>query len=92
MQHRLRRAIATRMCPALDDMPGTYPPYVPASARPTWYALPLRYEPTELGGLPIRRFLEPYTPRVPWKRTCRDPPARLDTHPLFQRPGALLPG
>ncbi|MFE6491797.1 DegT/DnrJ/EryC1/StrS family aminotransferase [Streptomyces sp. NPDC057748] len=87
-----RRAIAARMCAALDDVPGVYPPYVPASARPTWYALPLRYEPAELGGLPIRRFLDALDAEGAVEADLPGSTCPLGTHPLFQHPGALLPG
>ncbi|MEU9497879.1 DegT/DnrJ/EryC1/StrS family aminotransferase [Streptomyces sp. NPDC048196] len=50
-------AIATRVCAALDGVPRIRVPYVPASARPPWYVLPLRYESAELGGLSLQRFL-----------------------------------
>ncbi|MER5618888.1 DegT/DnrJ/EryC1/StrS family aminotransferase [Streptomyces sp. NPDC002215] len=87
-----RRAIAARMCAALDDVPGVYPPYVPASARPTWYALPLPYEPAELGGLPIRRFLDAWHAKGAVEADLPGSTCPLGTHPLFQHPGALLPG
>ncbi|WKX70832.1 DegT/DnrJ/EryC1/StrS aminotransferase family protein [Streptomyces sp. XD-27] len=87
-----RLAIAARMCEALDDVPGVYPPYVPASARPAWYALPLRYESAELGGLPIRRFLDAVHAEGAVEADLPGATCPLGTHPLFRRPGALLPG
>ncbi|PNE37309.1 DegT/DnrJ/EryC1/StrS family aminotransferase [Streptomyces noursei] len=87
-----RRAIADRMCAALDDVPGVHAPYVSTSAQPAWYALPLRYEPAELGGLPIQRFLDAVHAEGAVEA---DPPGSicpLGTHPLFQHPGAVLPG
>ncbi|MEU5052056.1 DegT/DnrJ/EryC1/StrS family aminotransferase [Streptomyces sp. NPDC021096] len=87
-----RQAIAARMCAALDDVPGIRVPHVPVSARPSWYALPLRYKPAELGGLPLERFLDAVHAEG---ATAADRPGSicpLGTHPLFQAPGALLPG
>ncbi|MEU6261734.1 DegT/DnrJ/EryC1/StrS family aminotransferase [Saccharopolyspora shandongensis] len=87
-----RRALASRFRDALDDVPGIHMPHVPVQARPSWYALPLRYDPAELGGLPIQRFLEALHAEG---ATAVDLPGStrpLHTHPLLQNPGALLPG
>ncbi|MCC2280539.1 DegT/DnrJ/EryC1/StrS family aminotransferase [Streptomyces sp. ET3-23] len=87
-----RQQIAARMCAALHGVPGIHVPHVPVSARPSWYALPLRYEPAELGGLPLERFLDAVHAEG---ATGADRPGStcpLGTHPLFQTPGALLPG
>lgn len=76
-----RRAVADRMCTVLDSVPGIRVPDLPKAARPSWYALPLRYEPAELGGLPIERFLhaEGATEANQPGSTCP-----LHTHPLFR--------
>lgn len=87
-----RAAIAKRMCTALEHVPGIRVPLVPAPARPSWYALPLGYEPAELGGLPIGRFLQAVHAEG---ATAADLPGStrpLNDHPLFQHPAALLPG
>ncbi|MFT2017364.1 hypothetical protein ACMA1D_16205 [Streptomyces sp. 796.1] len=64
----------------------------PTSARPSWYALPLRYEPAELGGLPLRRFLDALHAEGATEVDRPGSTCPLGTHPLFQHPGALLPG
>ncbi|MFE1785025.1 hypothetical protein ACFW9F_21230 [Streptomyces sp. NPDC059506] len=67
-------------------------PRIPAGARPSWYALPLRYEPAELGGLSVDRFLEALHAEG---ATAADLPGStrpLSDHPLFRTPGELLPG
>ncbi|MBB5119484.1 cell wall biogenesis protein [Streptomyces eurocidicus] len=87
-----RQAIAARMCAALDGVPGIRVPHVPVSARPSWYALPLRYEPTELGGLPLQKFLDAVHAEGATEADQPGSTCPLGTHPLFQTPGALLPG
>ncbi|MGK5631049.1 DegT/DnrJ/EryC1/StrS family aminotransferase [Streptomyces sp. URMC 123] len=87
-----RQAVAARMRTALDGVPGIRVPHVPVSARPSWYALPLRYEPAELGGLPIERFLEALHAEGATEADVPGSTCPLHTHPLFQTPGALLPG
>ncbi|MEU1311037.1 aminotransferase class V-fold PLP-dependent enzyme [Streptomyces cinnamoneus] len=87
-----RQAIAARMCAALDDVPGIRVPHVPVSARPSWYALPLRYEPAELGGLPLQRFLDAVHAEGAAEVDRPGSTCPLNAHSLFQRPGALLPG
>lgn len=87
-----RRRVARRLCVKLAVVPGIRVPLVPDQARPSWYALPLRYEADALGGLPIERFLEALHAEG---ATAADLPGStrpLGDHPLFQRPGALLPG
>ncbi|MCL7376125.1 DegT/DnrJ/EryC1/StrS aminotransferase family protein [Streptomyces sp. 35G-GA-8] len=87
-----RRAVAARMCAALDGVPGIRVPRVPASARPSWYTLPLRYETAALGGLPIRRFVEAVHAEGAIEVDLPGATCPLGIHPLFQRPSALLPG
>ncbi|MEC4019204.1 DegT/DnrJ/EryC1/StrS family aminotransferase [Streptomyces sp. H27-D2] len=87
-----RQAIAERMLAALEQVPGIGVPQIAAGARPSWYGLPLRYDPAALGGLPPARFLDAVHAEG---ATATDRPGStcpLNTHPLFQRPGALLPG
>uniref|UniRef100_UPI003F499505 DegT/DnrJ/EryC1/StrS family aminotransferase n=1 Tax=Streptomyces sp. CA-136453 TaxID=3240050 RepID=UPI003F499505 len=87
-----RAAIATRMRTALQHVPGIRTPHVHGRARPSWYALPLRYEPSELGGLPIERFLDAVHAEGAIEADLPGSTRPLNDHPLFQRPGALLPG
>ncbi|MGI5340781.1 DegT/DnrJ/EryC1/StrS family aminotransferase [Streptomyces sp. CA-181903] len=87
-----RQEIAGRMCAALDSVPGIRVPHVPVSARPSWYALPLRYEPAELGGLPLARFLDAVRAEGATEADRPGSTCPLGTHPLFRAPGALLPG
>ncbi|WP_116210025.1 DegT/DnrJ/EryC1/StrS family aminotransferase [Streptomyces olivoreticuli] len=87
-----RQAIAARMCAAFDDVPGVRVPHVLVSALPSWYALPLRYEPTELGGLPLQRFLDALHAEGATEVDRPGSTCPLHTHPLFQAPGGLLPG
>lgn len=81
-----------RLCAALDGVPGIRAPDVPAAARASWYALSLRYEPAELGGLPIERFLEALHAEGATEADQPGSTCPLHTHPLFQAPGSLLPG
>ncbi|GAA0452386.1 aminotransferase class I/II-fold pyridoxal phosphate-dependent enzyme [Streptomyces sp. NPDC046215] len=87
-----RQATAARMCAALDEVPGVRMPRVSASAGPSWYALPLRYEPAELGGLPLQRFFDAVHAEGATEADQPGSTRPLATHPLFQNPGALLPG
>lgn len=87
-----RQAIAARMCAALDGVPGIRVPCVPASAGPSWYALPLRYEPAALGGLPPQRFLDAVHAEGAAEADRPGSTCPLNNHPLFQRPGDLLAG
>ncbi len=87
-----RQTIAARMCAALDGVPGIRVPDVPAAARASWYALSLRYEPAELGGLPIERFLDALHAEGATEADQPGSTCPLHTHPLFQAPGSLLPG
>ncbi|MCC3776473.1 hypothetical protein [Streptomyces sp. UNOB3_S3] len=65
---------------------------MPVAARPSWYALPLRYEPADLGGLPLQRFLDAVRAEGAIEADRPGSTCPLGTHPLFQAPGALLPG
>ncbi|MCK7623955.1 aminotransferase class I/II-fold pyridoxal phosphate-dependent enzyme [Streptomyces sp. RS10V-4] len=87
-----RQDIASRLCAALDGVPGVRVPNVPAAARPSWYALPLRYEAAEVGGLPLERFLAALHAEGAVETDRPGSTCPLHTHPLFQHPGALLPG
>ncbi|GAA2512171.1 DegT/DnrJ/EryC1/StrS family aminotransferase [Streptomyces thermolineatus] len=87
-----RAAVAQRMCAALERVPGIRVPRVPAGARPSWYALPLRYEPAELGGLSVDRFLEALHAEGATDADLPGSTRPLSDHPLFRTPGELLPG
>ncbi|MDT0448229.1 DegT/DnrJ/EryC1/StrS family aminotransferase [Streptomyces hesseae] len=87
-----RQVVAARMCAALEDVPGIRVPDLSVAARPSWYALPLRYEPAELGGLPIERFLDAVHAEGATEADRPGSTCPLHTHPLFRAPGALLPG
>ncbi|MEV4438945.1 hypothetical protein AB0K09_07990 [Streptomyces sp. NPDC049577] len=86
-----RQAVAARMCVALDGVPGIHVPELPVAARASRYAPPLRYEPAELGGLPIERFLYAvHAGRYTGRPAGIDLPA---AHPsTVPDPRALLPG
>ncbi|MFI1800574.1 DegT/DnrJ/EryC1/StrS family aminotransferase [Streptomyces sp. NPDC020379] len=87
-----RREVAARMSAVLDGVPGIRVPEVSAAARPSWYALPLRYESAELGGLPLVRFLDALRAERAVEADQPGSTCPLHTHPLFQVPGDLLPG
>lgn len=87
-----RQAIAARMCAALDGVPGIRVPHVPPRSGPSWYALPLRYEAAELGGLPLHRFLDAVHAEGATEADQPGSTCPLNTHPLFQQPGTLLAG
>ncbi|MFF4403407.1 DegT/DnrJ/EryC1/StrS family aminotransferase [Streptomyces sp. NPDC001262] len=87
-----RQHVAARMCAALDGVPGIRVPNLSTMARPSWYALPLRYDPAELGGLSLDRFLDALHAEGATETDVPGSTCPLHTHSLFQAPGALLPG
>ncbi|MGW6309098.1 DegT/DnrJ/EryC1/StrS family aminotransferase [Streptomyces niveus] len=87
-----REAVAAQMREALRKVPGIAVPHPPLHARPAWYALPLRYHPEQLTGLPVERFIEALHAEG---ASETDPPGStrpLGDHQLFRTPNALLPG
>lgn len=87
-----RQKVAQRMREALEGVPGLRVPHVPDAVRPSWYALPLRYVPEELDGLPIGRFLEAVHAEGAIEVDLPGSTRPLADHPLFQSPGDILPG
>lgn len=87
-----REAVAARMRRALRDVPGIDVPLPPSHAGPAWYALPLRYRPDQLAGLPVERFLEAVHAEGASEVDLPGSTRALGEHPLFHTPGALLPG
>jgi perosamine synthetase len=87
-----RRDNAQRMLTALQDVPGITLPHVPPQAGPSWYALPLRYNRDALGGLPLPRFVDAVHAEGAVEVDLPGSTCPLNTHALFQHPGALLPG
>lgn len=86
-----REAVAARMQRALHGVPGIDVPYPPTPAGPAWYALPLRYRPDQLAGLPVERFLEAVHAEGAREIDLPGSTRALGDHPLFHVPGALLP-
>ncbi|WP_455353533.1 DegT/DnrJ/EryC1/StrS family aminotransferase [Streptomyces sp. SYSU K217416] len=87
-----RANIAAQMCAALEGVPGIRCPRVDGRARPSWYALPLRYVPSELSGVPVERFLDALHAEGAIETDLPGSTRPLNEHPLFQTPGSLLPG
>lgn len=87
-----REAVAARMRRALRGVPGIDVPHPPSHAGPAWYALPLRYRPDQLAGLPVERFLEAVRAEGASEIDLPGSTRPLSDHPLFRTPGALLPG
>ncbi|MEU9247434.1 aminotransferase class I/II-fold pyridoxal phosphate-dependent enzyme [Streptomyces sp. NPDC048385] len=87
-----RQAVAARMRQALRDVPGIDVPHPPAHARPAWYALPLRYDPDQLAGLPVERFIEAVHAEGASEIDLPGSTRALGDHQLFHTPGALMPG
>ncbi|RMI45569.1 DegT/DnrJ/EryC1/StrS family aminotransferase [Streptomyces triticirhizae] len=87
-----RETVAARMRRALHGVPGIEVPRLPSQARPAWYALPLRYRPNQLAGLPVGRFLEAVHAEGASEIDLPGSTRALGDHPLFHTPGALLPG
>ncbi|MFE4538706.1 hypothetical protein ACFRKB_27145 [Streptomyces scopuliridis] len=67
-------------------------PTPPCHARPAWYALPLRYDPDQLAGLPVERFVEAVHAEGASEIDLPGSIRALGEHQLFRTPGALLPG
>ncbi|MFE4492448.1 DegT/DnrJ/EryC1/StrS family aminotransferase [Streptomyces niveus] len=87
-----REAVAAQMCKALRGVPGIAVPHPPPHARPAWYALPLRYHPEQLAGLPVERFIEALHAEGAVETDLPGSTRPLGDHQLFRTPGALLPG
>ncbi|MGW0881258.1 DegT/DnrJ/EryC1/StrS family aminotransferase [Streptomyces sp. NPDC002671] len=87
-----REAVADRMRSALRGVPGIDVPHPPSHAGPAWYALPLRYRPDQLAGLPVKRFLEAVHAEGASEVDLPGSTRALGDHPLFRTPGELLPG
>ncbi|MBW1603741.1 aminotransferase class I/II-fold pyridoxal phosphate-dependent enzyme [Streptomyces sp. JJ66] len=87
-----REAVATRMRRALRGVPGIDVPHPASHAGPAWYALPLRYDPPRLAGLPVERFIEAVHAEGASEIELPGSTRPLSDHQLFRAPGALLPG
>ncbi|MHA4820159.1 DegT/DnrJ/EryC1/StrS family aminotransferase [Streptomyces aculeolatus] len=85
-----RAACAERLCAALENVPGLRVPRLNPGARASWYALPLRYEPAELGGLPIARFLAAVHAEGATEVDLPGSTRPLGDHPLFHTPSELI--
>ena len=86
-----RRTIATRMREALNGLPGIITPDVPDGVTSSWYGLILRYQPDNLGGLPIERFYDALKAEGCLELDRPGSTSPLNLHPLFQVPTPLLP-
>jgi perosamine synthetase len=87
-----RERIAARIREALTDVPGIHVPPQPAATTNAWYAMPLRYQPEQLGGLPIETFLAALHAEGATEADQPGSTCPLNTHRLFQHPAGLLPG
>lgn len=87
-----REAAAARMRRALRNLPGIDVPHPPPHSRPAWYALPLRYDPNQLAGLSVERFLEAVHAEGASEVDLPGSTRALGDHQLFRTPGTLLPG
>jgi perosamine synthetase len=86
-----REAIATRMCEALNGLPGITAPDVPDHVTSSWYGLILRYEPSDLRRLPIEQFFDALQAEGCFELDRPGSTSPLNLHPLFQAPTPLLP-
>jgi len=86
-----RREIATRMCETLNGLPGITVPDVPDEVAPSWYGLILRYQPDQLGGLPVERFDSALKAEGCLEVDRPGSTCPLNLHTLFQAPAPLLP-
>ena len=86
-----RREIAARMCEALNGLPGITVPDVPDGVAHSWYGLILRYQPDQLGGLPIERFYDALKAEGCLELDRPGSTCPLNLHPLFQAPAPLFP-
>ncbi|WP_407547788.1 aminotransferase class V-fold PLP-dependent enzyme [Streptomyces sp. Pv4-95] len=87
-----RAEIAAHLRGALSHVPGIHVPTLDDRARPSWYALPLRYVAEALNGLPLHRFLAAVHAEGACEVDVPGSTRSMADHPLFQRPGDLLPG
>ena len=86
-----RQAIATRRRETLRGLPGITVLDVPDGVTPSWYGMVLRYQPDDLGGLPIERFYGALKAEGCLEVDRPGSTCPLNLHPLFQAPAPLLP-
>ena len=86
-----RRGIATRIREALNGLPGIIVSDVPDGVAHSWYGLILRYQPDQLGGLPVERFYDALKAERCLELDRPGSTCPLNLHPLFQAPTPLFP-
>lgn len=86
-----RHQIAAQLCEQLSTVPGLTLPDLAPGSQPSWQALPLRYDPNELGGLPLERFLAALQAEGCVEVQRPTSPQPLHLLPLLQDPAALFP-
>ena len=85
-----RQEIATRMRATLNGLPGITVPGISKGVNPSWYGLIVRYQPDQLGGLPIQRFHDALRAEGCLEVDRPGSTCPLNLHPLFQTPARLL--
>lgn len=86
-----RNLIASRMRNALRGLPGITVIDAPDGVRSSWYGMILRYQPDQLGGLPIGRFHDALKAEGCLELDRPGSTCPINLHPLFQAPTVLLP-
>lgn len=86
-----RNNIANNIINRLKNLLGIKMPVIPENITHSWYALPIRYIPEELGGLPISIFLKALQAEGCIEVDKPGSTAPLNYHLLFQRPEYLFP-
>lgn len=86
-----RAQIAAYLLEHLKDTPGIRVPQPGATLRPSWYGLILKYQPAELGGLPIERYHEALLAEGCAEADRPGSTCPLNLLPLFQDPSGLFP-
>ena len=79
------------MSDLLDDVPGLRPPRPGDGVHPSWYGYIVRYDPTELGGLPLARYHAALLAEGLIEADRPGSTCPLNQLPLFQNPTALFP-
>ena len=86
-----RAKVAACLADQLGDIPGIRVPRHPTALRPSWYGLILRYQPEELGGLPLSRFYQALLAEGCAEADRPGSACPLNLLPLFQDPAPILP-
>lgn len=87
-----RERVAARMIELLNGVAGISPVEPVEGDRASWYGMILKYDASELDGLPLDRYFEALHAEGAVEADQPGSTCPLNLLPLFQEPGPLFPG